>query len=80
MNYSILFNLESLHSEFSSPLLIMLFVSFLNQLSMKRTTDGSCLLWEKELMLKKCGSYPTWSGLCCCFHSEVCPTDCLWNT
>lgn len=32
MNYAILFNLESLHSEFSAPLLIMLFVSFLNQL------------------------------------------------
>lgn len=32
MNYAILFNLESLHSEFSAPLLIILFVSFLNQL------------------------------------------------
>lgn len=33
MNYVTLFNLESLHSESSAPLLIMSLVSFLNQLS-----------------------------------------------
>lgn len=77
MNYAILFNLESLHSEFSAPVLIMLFDHFYISFSMKRRTDGSGVLWMKELKLNKHGSYSTWSGLCCCFHSDICPTHCL---